>query len=449
MIRILFLLCSIALMTACAAPVEVPQRRAQGSDSLPAMKTFAPSRPAPPYRGNAGIARDFLALAFQMESGRVLDRLTRFEGPITIRLIGQVPPTAPTDLARLLTRLRAEAGLDISQITTGQASITVEFLPRRKLQDVVPQAACFVVPRVSSWAEYRTARRSDRVDWTTLQVRDRVAVFIPSDTAPQEVRDCLHEEVAQALGPLNDLYQLSDSVFNDDNFHAVLTGFDMLVLRMYYAPELANGMTRDEVAARLPALLARVNPGGGAATPLPPSPTPREWVAAIEGALGPRGSSSTRRAAAATAVNIARQQGWQDARLGFSYFALGRLSLPYEMDGAMAALSEAQRIYRSLPDAAIHVAHIEMQMAAFALSSDRPQDAITLVDQALPVVARAENAALLASLMMIRAEALTRLGRDAEARAQRMDSIGWARYGFGADVRVQARLTEIAVLSPN
>ena len=68
-------------------------------------------------------------------------------------------------------------------------------------QAVVPQAACFVVPRISSWSDYRSARRTDRVDWTTLTTRDRVAVFIPSDTAPQEIRDCLHEEVAQALGP--------------------------------------------------------------------------------------------------------------------------------------------------------------------------------------------------------------------------------------------------------
>jgi hypothetical protein len=130
------------------------------------------------------------------------------------------------------------------------------------MQRVVPQAACFVVPRVSSWAEFRRARGSRDLDWTTLTGRDRVAVFIPSDVSPQEVRDCLHEEVAQALGPLNDLYRLPDSVFNDDNFHAVLTGFDMLILRTYYDAELANGMTRAEVSARLPGILARLNPGG-------------------------------------------------------------------------------------------------------------------------------------------------------------------------------------------
>jgi hypothetical protein len=83
-----------------------------------------------------------------------------------------------------------------------------------------------------------------------------MAVFMPADVAPQEVRDCLHEEVAQAIGPLNDLYRLPDSVFNDDNFHTVLTGFDMLILRATYAPELRSGMTRAEVAAALPGILA-------------------------------------------------------------------------------------------------------------------------------------------------------------------------------------------------
>jgi hypothetical protein len=412
------------------------------------MKTFPPGQATSPQRSNASIARDILALEFQMESGRDLPRLTRFSGPITIALTGDVPPTAATDLSRLLTRLRTEAGIDITPVTATPALITVEFVPRRKLQAVVPQAACFVVPRLSSWSEYRSARRTDRVDWTTLTARDRVAVFIPSDTAPQEIRDCLHEEVAQALGPLNDLYELSDSVFNDDNFHTVLTGFDMLALKVHYAPELANGMDRAAVAARLPALLARLNPGGGPGNPLPPTPTPRPWIEAIETALGPKGSPYQRRAAAQQALQIAQSEGWTDSRLGFSYFAVGRLSLADELDAAVAALANAARIYRTLPDADIHVAHIDMQMAAFALSAGQLADAITLVNRALPAVTRSENAALLASLLMIKAEALELTGDPVQAEALRLDSIGWARYGFGTDEEVRTRLTEIAVLSP-
>lgn len=79
----------------------------------------------------------------------------------------------------------------------------------------------------------QTVRRTPTVDWTKLERRDRAAVFVRFDVAPQEIRDCLHEELAQALGPLKDLYRLSDSVSNDDNIHAVLTSFDMLILRAY------------------------------------------------------------------------------------------------------------------------------------------------------------------------------------------------------------------------
>lgn len=415
---------------------------------LPAMKTFPPGRATPPQRSNAGIARDILALEFQMESGRDLPRLTRFSGPITIALTGDVPPTAATDLSRLLDRLRAEAGIDVTPVAAGPASITVEFLPRRRLQAVVPQAACFVVPRVSNWSEYRRARRTDRVDWTRLTTRDQVAVFIPSDTAPQEIRDCLHEEVAQALGPLNDLFELSDSVFNDDNFHTVLTGFDMLVLKVHYAPELANGMDRAAVAARLPAVLSRLNPGGGPGTPLPPTPTPRPWIEAMETALGPKGTPDQRRSAARQALQIARSQGWADSRLGFSFFAVGRLSLAEDADAAVGALADAARIYRTLPDADIHVAHIDVQMAALALSAGQPADAIKLANRAMPAVTRSQNAALLASLLMIKAEALEMTGNPVQAQALRLDSFGWARYGFGTEDEVRRHLTEFAVLSP-
>lgn len=446
--RIMACLACLVLLSACALPAGVPERRPPALADLPAMKTFPPGQAAPPQRSNAGIARDILALEFQMESGRDMPRLTRFSGPITLALTGDVPPTAATDLSRLLARLNAEAGIDITPVAAGPASITVEFLPRRQLQAVVPQAACFVVPRVSSWSDYRSARRTDRVDWTRLTTRDRVAVFIPSDTAPQEIRDCLHEEVAQALGPLNDLYELSDSVFNDDNFHTVLTGFDMLVLRVHYAPELANGMDRAAVAARLPAVLSRLNPGGGPGTPLPPTPTPRAWVQAMEKALGPRGAPDQRRAAARQALQIARSEGWADSRLGFSYFAVGRLGLADDPDAAVGALADAARIYRTLPDAGIHLAHLDVQMAAFALSAGQPADAIKLANRAMPAVTRSENAALLASLLMIKAEALELTGNAAQAQALRLDSMGWARYGFGTDDEVRRYLTEIAVLSP-
>jgi tetratricopeptide (TPR) repeat protein len=453
--RLLGALALALALSACAA-APVPQDAAPAAARPPevpaaGMPVFGPPRPTPPARSNAEIAADILELAFRMESGRPLPVLTRFEGPVSVALTGAVPPTAGPDLARLIGRLRSEAGIDIRPAAPGAAAaITVEFLPRRRLQSAVPLAACFVVPNVSGWDEFLASRGSARLDWARLSVRERVAVFVPSDGSPQEVRDCLHEEIAQALGPLNDLYRLSDSVFNDDNFNAVLTGFDMLVLRAINAPDLASGMTEAEVARRLPALLARLNPAGEGAPPSPAfraSPEPRAWNAAVEAALGPLSSPAQRAAATRTAVRIAQAEGWSDVRAGFAFYALGRLSSGREADLAVASFLRAAAIFRTLPGGAIHVAHAEMQLAAYALSAGQFDRALDLANRNLRAVTEAENAALLATLLMVRAVALEALGRPAEARAARLDLAAWARYGFGSDTAARARLAEIEALA--
>lgn len=426
---------------------EVTSRELALPAQLPPMKAFASSGITRPSRSNAAIAGDFLDLSFELESGRPLPVLTRFEGPVSIRVAGHAPAAFSADLDQLLRRFRTEAGIDIHRTGAAPASITVELITRRALKSVVPDAACFVAPGVSSWHEYLSARNTPATDWTRLTERRRMAVFIPGDVSPQEMRDCLHEEIAQAMGPVNDLYRLTDSVFNDDNFHTVLTGFDMLVLRAYYAPELHSGMTRAQVAARLPALLARLNPTGGSGAPVAPAPTPRAWKAAIARALGGAGSLASRQAAARRAVDIARARGWQDTRLAFALYATGRLYLSTNTDIALSAFREAERIYAAAPDTALQAAHMAVQLAAYALSQGNDATAIRIVDTHLDAVQSAENAALLSTLMMIKAEALQAEGRLADARAMRLDSLGWARYGFGSKPQVEARMSEIASIA--
>ena len=365
-----FLIPACLVLAACAGgPAPDLSERRTGLDlALPPMKTFTKPSVTRPNRSNPSIARDFIDLAFQLESGRVLPVLTRFEGPITVRVTGRATTSLTPDLDRLIGRLRREAEIDIRRVpaTEEAASITIEVLDRSALQRAVPQAACFVVPRVTSWSEFRRSRRGPKLDWTTLTERRQMAIFMPGDVSPQEIRDCLHEELAQALGPLNDLYRLSDSVFNDDNFHTVLTGFDMLILRVFYAPELQSGMTRAEVAARLPALLARLNPRGQRRAEDLRGPTPRAWIDAIETALGPRSSNFRRRMAAREAVRIAQAENWSDTRMAFSLFALGRLSLATEPELALASFLQAGSIYRASDDTELQAAHIAMQLAAFA-----------------------------------------------------------------------------------
>lgn len=438
------------MLGACVSPPsgDTASRAAVASTTLPPMKVFAAPRPTAPARANRDIARDFLDLSFAMESGRALPVMTRFETPITLRVTGKPPPSLAPDLARLLHRLRNEAGIDITLTDARQANITIEAVSRSAIQRALPQAACFVAPNITSLAQFRRAKRQSRTNWAEMQRREKIAIFLPNDTSPQEVRDCLHEELAQALGPLNDLYRLSDSVFNDDNVHAVLTGFDMLVLRSYYDRDLANGMSRDQVAARLPAILARLNPPGERRSAQPLSATPRDWIDAVQTALGPGASEAERRAAANAALAIAKRETWQDHRLGFSYFALGRLMQTRDAERAQTYFELADRAYRQSPGTAPHQAFVATHLAAHALSRGRAPQALELIAPHLEVASRHENAVLLSTLMLLRAEALEQTGRSDAATQVRLDSLGWARYGFGPDWAVRAKLREIAELGP-
>lgn len=417
------------------------------TDTLPPMRMFGTPDPAPASRSNAEMAQDFLDLSFRMENGQSLDVMSRFDGPITVAFNGTVPATARRDLDRVLTRMRREAKLDIRRVD-GPARVVIEFVPAAELHGIAPTAACFVVPSVTSFAQYRANLRSPDLDWTTLTQRNAAAIFIPSDEGPQEIRDCLNEELAQSVGPLNDLYRIPDTIFNDDNFLSVLTGFDMLMLRIYNSPELRSGTTREDAARIVPALLRRYNPKGEFSAPLNDPETPRAWINAIETAFGPDARDRARLAAARRALSIAAERQWTDARMGFSWFAVARLSLDSDVPAALEGFINAARVYRGLPDQDAHVAHVDMQMAAFALSSGQYDAALLLTGAAIPAARQAENAGLLSTLLMIRSEALRLGGDTADAKAARRESLGWGRYGFKDDNDVRTRLAEVEALSP-
>jgi Protein of unknown function (DUF2927) len=425
---------ALCAVSACVPTAQVSKNRSAAETGV----GFGPLGGLPAVTAPAGapsMARDFMDLTFAMESGKGLGVFSRFEGPVTVGLSGTVPSTAGRDLADLVGRLRSEAGIDIAT-TSGPATITVQFTSRSDLRRLAPQAACFVVPNVSSLAEYRRLRGTAAVDWARTTRRERAAIFIPADTSPQEVRDCLHEELAQAMGPLNDLYRLSDSVFNDDNFHSVLTGFDMEVLRLTYSPGIASGMTEAEVGARLFGTTAGSRTG-----------TPANWVREIEKALGRKDSLPSRQAAADRALALALTAGWSDSRTAFSWFAVGKLSAGSNPARALEAFDQAAAIYRGLPGGEVQLAHIDMQLAAIALAAGLPDEAARIAGRAAPIVKSHGNAALFATLMLIRAEALERMGDSAAATALRLDSAPYASYGFGPDSVVKARVRDIAAVA--
>ncbi len=64
---------------------------------------------------------------------------------------------------------------------------------------------------------------------------------------PDLVRQsCIHEEIAQGLGLLNDSPRARPSIFNDDDEFAFLTSHDEKLLQMLYDPRLKTGMSAEE-----------------------------------------------------------------------------------------------------------------------------------------------------------------------------------------------------------
>lgn len=430
----------------CAAP-ETARQNGPTLD-LPPMKAVSAAPPQRPQIANAEIARDFLALAFQLENGDRLPAFSRFEGDITVEVKGIEPPTLTRDLDRLLSRLRAEARIPIRR-TDGPGSIVVETVTRRTLQRAVPTAACFVKPNVTSWEDYRANRNAPALRWRELRQRRQMAVFLPHDVSPQEIRDCLHEEIAQALGPANDLFRLSDSIFNDDNVRTVLTGYDMLILRTFYEGTLKTGMTQIEVMARLPDILFRLNPGGGRQGIAPPIPVNRSWRRSISEATDSRNSSQRRLAAARRAVVQARSAGEFSMELAFSHFLLGSVATEVEPETAFNAYLKAGRIYQLRNDTAAHEAHTAVRIAAFLLSSGQADIAVAVIDANIDAARRDGHATNVALMMLIKAEALAARGSRAEAERTKRDALAWARYGLASDAEIRERAAEILALAPD
>jgi hypothetical protein len=430
----------LALVAGCAT---VPAQQ------ITSVRFAAAKLPKGVERSNREIAEDFLDLTFALESGEKLDGLLRYEVPIRVHLASPELDPYRGDLEELLARLRDEGGIDIAETDdAATAQIIIEAVPSTEISRVYPTAACFIVPGENSWKGFLKSRPDARLRWSNQRELQGAAIFLPVDTTPQDVRDCLNEEITQALGPANDLYRLPDSIWNDDNFHGIATSFDMLTLRTLYRRELKSGMSREDVAARLPKLLDRTNPAGRGMPKQARNPESRAWGSAIETALSRSTPRGRRQDSAQIAAQIAAEMRPVDHRLAVSLLTLGRLDLRSDPAAAAQDFAEAYRLSRDqLGIDDVRTAQAGVHLAALALGTGQYKTAIRLADLHVPAAQAGQNAILIAGLLSIKAQALFELGDTAEAQAVRLDSLRWARYGFGdsdgALARAQAQIAAL------
>ncbi len=393
-------------------------------------------------RANTAIADEFMAYIFQTEGGVRIPRLLRYEGPVRVALDGALGGYR-RDLQGVLAGLRQQAGLDIA-LADGPAQIRILQVPAAALKQIYPTAACAVVPAVSSFAE---VQQHAFPRWSQQQALTRAVVLIPDNAPPYVVRACFNEEIAQALGPVNDQYRVSDTVFNDDNVYNTLTDYDHLILRLLYSPELHSGMSAAAVRARLPALLARENPAGARAGHAPRADA--RWKFLIETAINSALPRPERQRAAQQAVQRARRLG--DHRLAHALLIYGRLTLRDQPALAAPAFEEAYQLNLTrLGPGNLRTALSAMHVAAVAVKAGDYASVIALTTPALATAQKFRDPVLQAGLQSLRAVAFAQLGQNSQAGAARVDSLANARYAYGNNVgHIAAAQAQIEGLLPD
>ena len=203
-------------------------------------------------------------------------------------------------------------------------------------------------------------------------------------------------------------------------------------------------MTREQVKAALPGILSRLNPRGNTVPPTPVADTPREWINAIQKALRPERGVQRRLRSAQVAAKIGQDQGWTDHRRAYPYYVMGRMGQFDTPNEALRNYQRALQFLRATPGTEIHQAYITTQTASYALALGKGPEILPELDRAIDVMMRAENASQLATLLLLKSEALNQAGRTAQARSVRLDSLGWARYGFGSETVVRSLMQDVA-----
>ncbi len=137
-----------------------------------------------------------------------------------------------------------------------------------------------------------------------------------------------------------------------------------------------------------------------------------------------------------------------DHRLGVSLLTLGRLSLRRDADEAARHFAEAYRLFRAqFGTHDVRTAQAGVHVAALALGTREFETAIALADLHVPTARAGQNAVLIAGFLSIKAQALYDLGDLEGAQAVRLDSLRWARYGFGdSDGALAREQAQIAAL---
>lgn len=212
-----------------------------------------PLAAAEPWQQPRYILDSFVTIALRAEHGPDPLQLRKWQEPVRVHVEHQVGDRAlheqliDAHLQQLagitghpIRRVASAAAANVELLLVRQADLASIW--RRRAQEAVPHGA-LCLARIESDGRGRIRR---------------ALVAIPVDQARLHGRlvSCIVEELTQILGLPNDSDRVFPSIFNDRSTDQLLSGLDLVLLKLLYDPRLHAGMSLDQVRASAPEVIA-------------------------------------------------------------------------------------------------------------------------------------------------------------------------------------------------
>jgi hypothetical protein len=441
-----FVALMVLVLGAACTPVSEEATRVQAASATPVSAPFSAPLPVFPKLGsalpaghtaydNASLARLFTVLTHEMEGRARRPVLVRFETPISVGVEGLAEEGLNAFLDDFLARLRSNSNIAITQ---GPApnNLHIRFVDGGRFKKTLRSANCVIAQGDVSWKRFSTYPLAYSASKAAKALRiEQMTIFIPNTSRPYLMRNCLLEEVPQALGLSNDLFGLADSSFNDDGAHVWPTKLDYLMLRVLYAPEMTTGLDRRQTKSRALVLLDRFNPMGRNAPPLPRlnQRALEEWSYLI-GRVFTRGvSQSNIREDVGKALQVVQAAAPGSAQHCFTLVTAGRVLSRPEPERALLLLNRARQVCDAAHGVSdIRYARIQLEEACALQRLGRYDEVVTMAESIWPVLAAHGQDRPLAALYTLQSEALDAMEPSSpQARTARRLAVAWTAYAMG------------------
>ncbi|WP_432697307.1 DUF2927 domain-containing protein [Marinobacterium sp. YM272] len=207
----------------------------------------------------AFIIDSLVEIALRSEHGRDPMQLRKWIDPVRVHVDHRVgDPRLHNELVDAqLSQLADITGHPISRVNAAaSANVELVLLQQQVLDGFWRHQAVGTVPRGALCVARIWSDDGGRIR--------RALIAIPVDRARERGRlvSCIVEELTQILGLPNDSEKVFPSIFNDKSTDQLLSGLDLVLLRLLYDPRLAPGIGPAELRSRAGKVLTELIDAG-------------------------------------------------------------------------------------------------------------------------------------------------------------------------------------------